>query len=127
MLRLELDLLDDEAGFGFGSYIDVLWRERGIFGSAHQASGRLDRLVRQASRLPHTEAALEAVLRPAMLADRRDPDRGALEGFAATLYVTALAGDPETAMKRWEAALEAVIDLLREREQALPPGSATID
>lgn len=126
-LRLELDLLDDEAGFGFGSYIDVLWRERSIFGSAHQASGRLDRLVRRAARLPHTEAALETVMRPALVSDRGEVTRGALEGFAFTLYVTAVAGDPETATKRWEAALEAVVDLLREREQALPPGSATID
>ncbi len=130
-MRLDLDLLDEEASFGFGSYIDILWRERSIFASAHQASGRLDRLVRRAVRLPHAEAALEAVLRPAVIAERGENNgpapRGALEGFASTLYVTAVAGDPETAGKRWEAALEAVVDLLREREQALPPGSATID
>ncbi len=130
-LRLDLDLLDEEAAFGFGSYIDVLWRERSVFASAHQASGRLDRLVRRAARLPHPESALETALRPAVIADRGDaenqPPRYALEGFAFTLYVTAVAADPETAGKRWEAALEAVVDLLREREQALPPGSATID
>lgn len=130
-LRFDLDLPDEEAGFGFGSYIDVLWRERSLFASAHQASDRLSRLVRRVTRLPHQEAAFEAVLRPAVLADRAQgassPSKAALEGFAATLYITALAGDPETAMKRWEAALEAVVALLREREQALPPGSATID
>ena len=130
-LRIELELLDEEAAFGFGSYIDILWRERSTFASAHQASGRLDRLVRRTTRLPHPEAALEAVLRPAIVAERSEAGspsaRGALEGFAATLYITAVAADPETAMRRWEAALEAVVDLLREREQALPPGSATID
>ena len=126
-LRLDLDLTDEEVGFGFGSYLDVLWRERSIFASAHMASERLSRLARRAARLPHREAALEATLRPAMVDGVESGGRGALEGFAATLYVTAVASDPETAMKRWEAALEAIVDLLREREQALPPGSATID
>lgn len=121
-LRLELDLTGDEAGFGFASYLDLLWRERAVFASAHVASQRLDRLVRRAARLPFAEAAFEAVLRPAVI-----DLRGTLEGFAATLYVTAVAPDPETAIRRWEAALETVVHLLREREQALPPGSATID
>ena len=121
-LRLELDVADEDAAFGFASYIDILWRERTVFASAHRSSGRLDRLVRRASKLPHAEASLEAVLRPAV-ADLR----GALEGFGATLYVTAIAADPETAMRRWEAALEAVVHLLRERDHALPSGSATID
>ena len=121
-LRLELDVADEDAAFGFSSYIDILWRERAVFASAHMSSGRLDRLVRRAGKLPHGEAALEAVLRPAV-ADLR----GTLEGFGATLYVTAIAADPETAMRRWEAALEAIVHLLRERDHALPPGSATID
>ena len=121
-LRLELDLSDEEVGYGFASYIDVLWRERTVFASAHQATGRLARLTRRATRLPHAEAAFEAVLRPAVI-----DLNGALEGFGATLYVTAVATDPETATRRWEAALESVVHLLREREQALPPGSATID
>ena len=121
-LRLELDLEDDEVAFGLSSYIDVLWRERAVFASAHVATGRLARLARRAARLPHTEAAFEAVLRPAVV-DLRGP----LEGFGATLYVTAVAADPETAQSRWEAALDSLVALLREREQAIPPGSATID
>ena len=121
-LRVELDLSDDEVSFGFGSYIDVLWRERTVFASPHLATERLDRLMRRSVRLPHPEAAFEAVLRPAVV-DLAGPS----EGFGATLYVTAVAADPDTAMKRWEAALESVIHLLRERDQALPPGSATID
>lgn len=121
-LRLELDLDDDEVAFGHSSYIDVLWRERSVFASAHVATGRLARLARRAARLPHTEAAFEAVLRPAVV-DLRGP----LEGFGATLYVTAVAGDPETAQSRWEAALDSLVALLREREQGIPPGSATID
>ena len=121
-LRLELDLTDEEVAFGFGSYIDVLWRERTVFASPHVATERLDRLMRRSARLPHAEAAFEAVLRPAVV-----ELNGTIEGFGVTLYVTAVAADPETAMKRWEAALEAVVHLLRERDQALPPGSATID
>ena len=73
--------------------------------------------------MPHLEVSFEAVLRPAVV----DSRGGTLEGFGATLYVTAAALDPETAMRRWEAALEAVVHLLREREHALPVGSATID
>lgn len=121
-LRIELELPEEETAFGFSSYIDVLWRERAVFASAHQASDRLDRLVRRAARLGFTDAAFEAILRPAMI-----DLRGTLEGFGATLYVTALAADPETAAHRWEAALDAIVHLLREREQGIPPGSATID
>lgn len=121
-LRLELDLADEEVAFGLASYIDVLWRERAVFASAHVASERLARLARRAARLPHPEAAFEAVLRPALL-----DTRGPLEGFGATLYITAVAGDPETALRRWEAALDSLVALLREREQAVPPGSATIE
>ncbi len=121
-LRLELDLDDDNVAFGLSSYIDILWRERSVFASAHIASERLARLTRRAARLPHNEAAFEAILRPAVV-DTRAP----LEGFGASLYVTAVAGDPETALRRWEAALDSLVALLREREQAVPPGSATID
>ncbi len=121
-LRLDLDLSDDEVAFGFSSYIDILWRERAVFASAHVSSGRLDRLVRRAAKLPFTEAAFEAVLRPAVF-----DLNGALEGFGASLYITGVATDPETAIRRWESALEALVHLLRERDQTLPPGSATID
>ncbi|MGI4829326.1 MAG: hypothetical protein ACRYFU_14205 [Janthinobacterium lividum] len=121
-LRMELDLTDDEVAFGFASYIDVLWRERSVFASPHIATERLDRLIRRSAKLPHGEVSFEAVLRPAII-----ELNGTSEGFGATLYVTAVAADPETAMRRWEAALEAVVHLLRQRDQALPPGSATID
>ncbi len=121
-LRVELDLADDEVGYGFASYIDILWRERTVFASAHLASERLDRLVRRAARLSDVHASFEATLRPAFV-----HLNNTVEGFGATLYVTAVAADPETAVRRWEAALEAIVHLLREREQALPPGSATID
>ncbi len=121
-LRLELDLSDEEVAFGVGGYIDLVPRERSLYASAHVATDRLSRLARRAARLTHDHAALELVLRPAMV-DLKAP----LEGYSATLYVTAVAADPETAARRWEAALEDVVHLLREREWAVPPGSATID
>ena len=121
-LRLELDLSDEEVAFGFSSYIDLVWRERTVFASPHLATERLDRLIRRSTKLPHAEAAFEAVLRPAVI-----ELAGISEGFGATLFLTAVGGDPDTAMKRWEAALEGVLHLLRERDQALPRGSATID
>jgi hypothetical protein len=120
-LRLELMLSDDEQ-YGFGSYIDLLWRERSVFASAHQQQDRLDRIVRRAQKLPHAEAALECVLRPALL-DLNKP----LEGYAVTLYVTAIGPEAAIAHRRWELALEDVVELLRSKELEPARGSATID
>ncbi len=121
-LRLELFLHEDESLCGFASYIDLLWRERSVFASAHQQQDRLDRIVRRAQRLPHAEAALECVLRPAFL-DLSGP----LEGFAITLYLTALGPDADTARRRWELAMEDIVTLLRSKELEAARGSATID
>ena len=121
-LRLDLMLIEEDARYGFASYIDLLWRERSVFASAHQQQDRLDRIIRRAQRLPHNEAALECVLRPAFL-HLNSP----LEGFAVTLYVTALGPEPEIAHRRWELALEDIIALLRGKELEPQRGSATID
>jgi hypothetical protein len=121
-LRLELMLPDDDTQFGYASYIDLLWRERSVFASAHQQQDRLDRIVRRAQRLQHPEAAFACVLRPALL-DLSGP----LEGFAITLYLTALGSEPEIARRRWELALDDIIALLRGKELEPARGSATID
>jgi hypothetical protein len=121
-LRLELMLSDEDEHFGFGSYIDLLWRERSVFASAHQQQDRLDRIIRRAQKLNHPEAALECVLRPAFI-DLNAP----LEGFATTLYITALGPEPAIAHRRWELALEDVVALLRGKELEPQRGSATID
>jgi hypothetical protein len=122
LMRRELLIEEDEAAFAFTSYIDLLWRERAIFASAHQQQDRLDRVVRRATKLAHVESMLQCVLRPAMV------DLGApLEGFATTLYVTSLGADAETASKRWGSALEDVVDLLRSREFEVNRTSVTID
>jgi hypothetical protein len=121
-LRLELMLHEDECLHGFASYIDLLWRERSVFASAHQQQDRLDRIVRRAQRLHHAEAALECVLRPAFL-DLNGP----LEGFAVTCYLTAVGPDPEIARRRWELAMEDLVTLLRSKELEAARGSATID
>ena len=121
-LRLELDLDPDNATAGLSGYIDLLWRDRALFGSAHQQQEMLDRLTRRAERLDHPEAALSCVLRPAMYALE-----ATLEGFAVSLYVRAAGPDAATATARWSAALEAVIALLRGRDLAPLRSSATID
>lgn len=121
-LRMELMLPDEDAVCGFASYIDLLWRERSVFASAHQQQDRLDRIVRRAQRLPHPETALECVLRPAFL-DLNGP----LEGFAVTFYLTALGPDPEIARRRWELAMDDIVTLLRSKELEAARGSATID
>ena len=121
-LRLELMLDESDIAHGFGSYIDLLWRERSVFASAHQQQDRLDRIARRAAKLPHGESMLQCVLRPAMV-DLGSP----LEGFATTLYVTSLGSDAEIANRRWASALEDVVDLLRSREFEVNRTSATID
>jgi hypothetical protein len=122
MLRMELMLSDDDATHGYASYIDLLWRERSVFASAHHQQDRLDRITRRAQRLHHPEAALECVLRPAVL-----DLNGVLEGFAFTLYLTAVGPEPEIARRRWELATDDVVTLLRNKELELSRGSVTID
>jgi hypothetical protein len=121
-LQLELMLDQAAAAFGFASYIDLLWRERSVFASAHHQQDRLDRIVRRAHRLPYGESALTCTLRPCLL-DLTAP----LEGFAFTLYVTALGPDAATAHRRWELALEDIVALLRSKDLESARGSATID
>jgi hypothetical protein len=115
-------LAEEDSLFGFASYIDLLWRERSVFASAHQQQDRLDRIVRRAQRLQHPEAALECVLRPAFL-DLAGP----LEGFSVSLYVTALGPELEIARRRWELAMDDLVALLRGKELEPARGSATID
>ncbi|QMV19705.1 hypothetical protein GOB94_14140 [Granulicella sp. 5B5] len=121
-LRLELLIDESDVACGFASYIDLLWRERSVFASAHQQQDRLDRIMRRAQKLSHEEAALECVLRPALL-DLNGP----LEGFSVTLYVTAVGPEPEIAHRRWELALDDIVALLRSKELEPQRGSATID
>ena len=129
MLRFELELDPGESLHGIASYIDILWRDRALFASAHQQQEMLDRLTRRAQRLEHREAALACVLRPAMydLEATSEQPGGTLEGFAVTLYIRALATDAATAVERWSAALEDVTALLRGRDLSPARTSATID
>lgn len=124
-LRLELNLEPELAACGFGSYIDLLWRDRSLFVSAHQQQAQQDRLTRRLARLPHDTAFCSCVLRPALLAF--ESRGGPLEGFSTTLYVTALGPDRVAAASAWEAALADVVDTLRSREFEVARGSATID
>jgi hypothetical protein len=121
-LRTEMDLNKGLAQCGLASYIDLLWRERGVFASRHHQQDLLDRLLRRARPLPHAAAALECVLRPAVL-DLTTP----LEGFAVTVYVTGVGPDDEAAAHAWSAALEEVVHLLRGKQLGPTRGSATID
>lgn len=122
MLRLELDLSAEESSAGIASYIDILWRDRALFASAHQQREMLDRLTRRAGRLDQPQAALACVLRPAMF-----DFEGTLEGFAVTLYVRALGHDASIAVDRWSAVLDDITVLLRGRDLAPARASATID
>ena len=99
---------------GFSSYIDLLCRDRGLFVSFPQQEQILARLIRRAAALDHPLAALDCVLRPALI-DLTGPQ----EGFAISVYVKALGPDPHTAWQVWAAALEGVVTLLRSRDLPL--------
>ena len=122
MLRLELDLEPEEAAAGVASYIDILWRDRALFASAHQQGEMLDRLTRRAERLDYPDAALACVMRPAMF-----DFEGTVEGFAVTLYIRAVGVDTAAAVERWGAVLDDITAVLRGRELAPARTSATID
>jgi hypothetical protein len=112
-LRTELDMIAEDAPDGFGSYIDLLWRERSIFASYHQQEQMLHRLIRHATTLEYPYAMLDCVIRPALL-DLTGPQ----EGFAVSLYVKALGHDAQTAEENWASALDAVVALLRSKDLA---------
>ena len=112
-LRLELDLIAADAPNGFGSYIDILWRERSIFTSFHQQEQMLHRLSRHAALLHQPYAMLDCVLRPALV-DLTGPQ----EGFAISLYLKAAGHEARAAEENWAAALELIVPLLRSREFA---------
>jgi hypothetical protein len=112
-LRMNLDIGADEAPTGFGSYIDLLWRERSLFASFHLQEQMLHRLTRHAATLEHPYAMLDCIIRPAMV-DLTGPQ----EGFAVSLYVKALGHDARSAEENWAAALDAVVALLRSKDLA---------
>ena len=112
-LHVNLDIGADEAPAGFGSYIDMLWRERSLFASFHLQEQMLHRLTRHAALLDQPAAMLDCVLRPALV-DLTGPQ----EGFAVSLYVKALGHDPHSAEENWATALDAVVALLRSKDLA---------
>lgn len=113
-LRLDLGIAEDEGTNGFGSYIDLLWRERSRFVSFHLQEQMLHRLTRQASLLEHPYAMLDCILRPAVI-DLTGPQ----EGFAISLYVKAAGHDAPSAVENWGSALDAVVMLLRSKDLTL--------
>ena len=113
-IDLDLPALDAaEMHAGFASYIDLVWRERGIFASFHQLEQQMHRLTRLATALDLPYAALDCVIRPAFV-DLAGPQ----EGFAVSLYIKATGPDPEVAAQNWSNALQAIVSLLRSRELA---------
>jgi hypothetical protein len=110
-LRLNLDVAPSEAPAGFASYIDLVARNRALFTSFPKHEQLLMRLVRVAAPLDRPAAALECVLRPALV----DLD-GPQEGFAISLYVKAVGHDRRAAQAEWAAALDAVVRLVRSKD-----------
>jgi hypothetical protein len=110
-LRIELDLMPEDARDGFASYIDLIWRDRALFTSFHQQEHLVHRMARRAAVLDQPSAALECVIRPAMV-DLAGPQ----EGFALSFYVKALGPTAAAAEANWASALEAAVAMLRSRD-----------
>ena len=113
-LRMNLDVLAEEATAGFASYIDLLWRERSLFASFHQQEQMLHRLTRLTAPLEHPYALLDCIIRPALV-DLTGPQ----EGFAVSLYVKAVGHDEQAAEENWASALDAVVAVLRSKDLPL--------
>lgn len=111
LTQSDLDILPSEAPHGFMSYIDLIARDRAVFVSFHQQEQRLQRLVRLVESLDHPYAAIDCILRPALV-DLTGPQ----EGFAFSLYVKALGTDAPHAYELWSKALESVVTTLRSKD-----------
>lgn len=110
-VRDDLLLEADVATEGVACYIDLLWRDRGVFASRHRTEQVLYRLDRLVGELSHSLAKVEAVLRPSVV------DLGSVvEGFALTLYVKGVGVDAAEANERWAAALRDTVAIFRARE-----------
>lgn len=110
-LQIELDLPAAEVPAGFASYIDLVTRERPLFTSFPQQERVVGRLCRMAKELDLPYAALDCVLRPALI----DFD-GPRQGYAMSLYIKALGADAQVAVENWASALEAVTALIRSKD-----------
>jgi hypothetical protein len=107
--ELEADRVDASAGFG--SYIDMVARDRALFTSFHQQEQLLRRLTRLAGALQQDSAMLDCVLRPAVV-DLGTPQ----QGFAISLYVKAVGIDAATAVQEWAYTLSAIVALVRSKD-----------
>jgi hypothetical protein len=110
-LQINLDVPASEAPSGFASYIDLVTRERSLFTSFPQHEQMLRRLARLTAPLDLPQAALDCILRPALI----DLD-GPQQGYALSLYVKALGIDMQAATDTWASALESVVLLIRSKE-----------
>ena len=110
-LRINLSIEAEEAPAGFGSYIDLLCRERSLFASFHLQEQLLRRLTRHAESLHHPFAMLDCIIRPAMI-DLTGPQ----EGFAVSFYVKALGHNSVNAEQNWASALDSIVVLIRSKE-----------
>jgi hypothetical protein len=110
-LQINLDVPAAEAPAAFASYIDLVSRERSLFTSFPQHEQMLSRLARLAAALDHPYAALDCIVRPALI-DLEGPQ----QGYAFSFYIKALGADPQVASDIWAAALESVVSLIRSKE-----------
>jgi hypothetical protein len=112
-LNLDVDMGEPHASLscGFASYIDLVCRERSLFTSFPQHEQLLRRLTRLATPIDHSVAALDCVLRPALI-DLEGPQ----QGYAFSLYIKALGADQQGASKEWATALEAIVALVRGKD-----------
>lgn len=104
-----LDLLHtpEHPHFGFGSYIDILFRNEDIFTSYDEHMEILPTITRAAAALDLPEATMELVLRLCTLGNSNT-----LPGYATTVYTYGVGTTAESAYRNWSEALAAITSLL---------------
>ncbi len=110
-LRLHLALEPEETAFALIAYLDLLCRDRALFTSFHQQGHLLGRLERRLAPLDQPFAAVECIIRPALL-DLTTPQ----EGYSISLYLKAAGATSAEARAHWSAALDAVTAILRTKD-----------
>jgi hypothetical protein len=104
-----LDLLQtpEHPHFGFGSYIDVFFRQEDIFSSYEEHLEILPAIARAAATLDLPECTMELVLRPCLLGTEHP-----LAGFSITVYAYGVGTTADAAYRNWGNALANLTSLL---------------
>jgi hypothetical protein len=108
----EFDAAAGAAQTGMASYIDVLAREPGLYGSFARHEAWAQAVVERLRERPIAQGRVDLVVRSAQA--------GGAEGFGITLYAAGCGGDSAAAHTAWEAVLRAAVAATINEAEILP-------